>query len=64
MARLFMTDVIKLKLSHYTRRRRLGGEEVYLILILDLGTRWGSVVSVTSLQLVSPGERPPRYPSY
>jgi hypothetical protein len=27
-------------LSHYTPRRRLGGEEVYLLLILDLGTRY------------------------
>jgi hypothetical protein len=28
------------KLSHYTPWRRLGGEEIYL-LILDLGCRWG-----------------------
>jgi hypothetical protein len=30
----------KLKLSHYTTRRRLGGEEVQLLFTLDLGTRW------------------------
>jgi hypothetical protein len=32
---------IKLKLFHYTPRRRLGGEAVYLLLIHDLGSRWG-----------------------
>jgi hypothetical protein len=31
----------KLKLFHYTPQRRFGGEEVQLLLILDLGTRWG-----------------------
>jgi hypothetical protein len=31
----------KLKLSHYTPRRRLGGEEAQLPLILELGSRWG-----------------------
>jgi hypothetical protein len=25
----------------------MGGEEVYLLLILNLGTRWGQVVSIT-----------------
>jgi hypothetical protein len=29
----------KLKMSHYTPRRRLGGKEAQLLLILDLGTR-------------------------
>jgi hypothetical protein len=33
----------KLKLSQYTLPRRLGGEEVQLLLILDLGPRWGWV---------------------
>jgi hypothetical protein len=28
-------------LFHYTPRRILGGEEVYLLIIIDLGTRWG-----------------------
>jgi hypothetical protein len=32
---------VKKKQSHYTPWRRLGGEEVQLILVLDLGTRWG-----------------------
>jgi hypothetical protein len=31
----------KLKLSHYTPRRRLGGYKVQLLLILNFGTRWG-----------------------
>jgi hypothetical protein len=31
----------KLKLSHYTPWRRLVGEEVQLLLILDFGIRWG-----------------------
>jgi hypothetical protein len=42
-------------LSHYTPRRRLGGEHVQLLLILDLGT----VVSVTPRPRFSPGERTP-----
>jgi hypothetical protein len=52
-------NIIQLKLSHYTPRRRLGGEEVYLLHILDLGTRWGWVVSVTPRPRFSPGERTP-----
>jgi hypothetical protein len=32
--------LIKLKLFHYTPQRRFGGEEVKLLLIIDLGTRW------------------------
>jgi hypothetical protein len=31
----------KVKKSRYTPWRRLGGEEVQLLLIHDLGTRWG-----------------------
>jgi hypothetical protein len=31
----------RVKQSHYTPWRRLGGEETYLLLIHDLGTRWG-----------------------
>jgi hypothetical protein len=31
----------KVKLSRYTPWRRLGAEEVQLLLILNLGTRWG-----------------------
>jgi hypothetical protein len=40
-------------------RRRLGGEEVQLILILDLGNRWGWVVSVTPRPCFSPGKTTP-----
>jgi hypothetical protein len=36
-----------------------GGEEVYLLLILDLGTRWGWVVSVTPRPRFVPGKGPP-----
>jgi hypothetical protein len=50
---------LKLKLSHYTPRRRFGGEEVQLLLILKLGTRWGWVVSITPRPRFSPGERTP-----
>jgi hypothetical protein len=51
--------MLKLKLSCYTPWRRLGGEEVYLLLIQDLGTRWGWVVSVTPRPHFSPEERTP-----
>jgi hypothetical protein len=50
---------LKLKLSLYTPRRRLWGEEVQIILILDLSTRWGWVVSVTPWPGFSPRERTP-----
>jgi hypothetical protein len=33
--------VITTKQSRYTPWWRLGGEEIHLLLILDLGTRWG-----------------------
>jgi hypothetical protein len=49
----------KLKLTHYTPRRRLRGDEVYLLLILDFGTRWGWVVYVTPRPRFTPGERTP-----
>jgi hypothetical protein len=49
----------QLKLSHYTPRRRLGGEGVQLLLILDLGTRWGWVVSVTPQPRFSFREKTP-----
>jgi hypothetical protein len=42
MCYLYFTPVkLKLKLSRYTPWRRLGEEEIQLLLILDLGTRWG-----------------------
>jgi hypothetical protein len=37
----------------------LGGEEVQLLLIHDLGTRWGCVVSITPGPRFTPGERTP-----
>jgi hypothetical protein len=52
------TDKTKLKLSHYTPRRRLGGEELQLLLILDLGARRECVVRITPRQH-PPGERTP-----
>jgi hypothetical protein len=51
--------VDKVKQSRYTPWRRLGGEEVLLLLIHDLGTRWGWVVSVTPRLRFTPGERTP-----
>jgi hypothetical protein len=51
--------MLKPKLSHYTPWWRLGGEEVQLLLILYLGTRWRWMVSITPLPRFSPGERTP-----
>jgi hypothetical protein len=51
--------VKKLKLSHYTSRGRLEGEDVYLLFILDVGIRWGWVVSFTPRPRFSPEERTP-----
>jgi hypothetical protein len=31
----------EVKLSRYTPPRRLGGEEIWFLLILDLGAEWG-----------------------
>jgi hypothetical protein len=50
---------VKKKLSHYTPWRHMGGEEVWLLLILNLSTRWGWVVSVTPQSRFTPGERTP-----
>jgi hypothetical protein len=44
---------------YYTPQTRLSGEEVQLLLILDLCTRRGSVVSLTPRPRFSPGERTP-----
>jgi hypothetical protein len=38
---LICSKVKKIKLSRYTPWRHMGGEEVSLLLILNLGTRWG-----------------------
>jgi hypothetical protein len=50
---------LKVKQSSYTPWRRLEGEEVWVLLIHDLGTRWGWVVSVTPRPRYSPGEWTP-----
>jgi hypothetical protein len=39
--------------------KALGGRGIQLLLILDLGTRWGWVVSVTPRPRFTPGERTP-----
>jgi hypothetical protein len=49
----------KQKLSHYAPWRHLGGEGLQHLLILDLGTRRGWVLSVTPRLCFSPGERTP-----
>jgi hypothetical protein len=49
----------KLKQSLYTPWRRLGGQEVQLLLIFDLGTRWGWAVSVMPRPRFTPGQRTP-----
>jgi hypothetical protein len=46
-------------MSHYTPWRRLGGEEVQLLLILNLGTRWGWVVSIMTQLRFTRGKGPP-----
>jgi hypothetical protein len=50
---------VKVKLSRYTPWRRMGWEEVQLLFILILGTRWGWVVRVTPRPRFTPGERTP-----
>jgi hypothetical protein len=55
---------VKVKQSRYAPWRRLGGEEVWLLLILDLGTRWEWVVSVTPLPRFYSRGKDPRYPLY
>jgi hypothetical protein len=47
------------KRSHHTPWGRLRGEEVQLVLILDLDTWRGWVVSVTPRPRINPGERTP-----
>jgi hypothetical protein len=46
----------KVKWSHYTPWRRMGWEEVQLLLIPYLGIRWGWVVSITPGPRFTPGE--------
>jgi hypothetical protein len=47
----------KVKLSRYTPLRSLGGEEVKLLLILNLGTRWEWMVSYKPRPRFTPVER-------
>jgi hypothetical protein len=54
-----MKQKVKVKPSRYTPWRRMWGEEVQLLLILNLGTRWGWVESVTPRPRFPPGERTP-----
>jgi hypothetical protein len=51
--------IIKVKLSRYTPWRHMGGKEVWLLLILNLGTRWGWVVSSRPGRALPPGKGPP-----
>jgi hypothetical protein len=52
--------------AHYTLWRRLGGEEVYLLLILDLGTRLGGRGGVSgqghAVAAIYTRGKDPRYP--
>jgi hypothetical protein len=50
----FTMGIKKLKLSHYMLWCRLEGEEVQFLFILDLGNRWGWVVSA-----LAPRKGPP-----
>jgi hypothetical protein len=51
--------ILKLKSSHYTPGRRLGGEEVYLPLILYLRARWGERSAWRPGRALAPGKGPP-----
>jgi hypothetical protein len=59
MERVKEGKVKKVKWFRYTPWRRLGGEEVLLRLILNLGTRWRWVGNVTPRPRFTPGERIP-----
>jgi hypothetical protein len=52
-------NLSKVKLSRYTPWRHMRWEEVQLLLILNLSTRWGWVVSVTPRPRFTPGEKTP-----
>jgi hypothetical protein len=47
---------------HATPCRQQEGEVLQFLLVLDLGTRWGRVASVTALPHFTPRERTTRYP--
>lgn len=46
---------IKKTLSHYAPCRHLGAEVVYLLIVLNLDSRWGCEVSVMPQLLFTPG---------
>jgi hypothetical protein len=48
-----------MKLSHYMPPRRLGGRGEQLLLILDLGTRWGEWSASHPCRALPPGKGPP-----
>jgi hypothetical protein len=52
-------QVKRVKWFRYTPWRRIGWEEVQLLLILNLDTRWGWVVSITPRPRFTPGKRAP-----
>jgi hypothetical protein len=49
----------KIKLSHHTPWRRFGGEEIQLLLILYLDTRWGEWSASRLVRALAPGKGPP-----
>jgi hypothetical protein len=51
--------VSKVKLSHYTPWRHLGGEGIELLLIHDLDTRWGEWSASRLGRLLTTGKGPP-----
>jgi hypothetical protein len=51
--------IIKLKLSHYRPRMHMGGEKVWPLLILNLGTRWGKRSESRPGRALAPCERTP-----
>jgi hypothetical protein len=55
----FLQMPCKVKLSRYMPWRHMGGKEEKLLLILNLSTRWGWVVSVMPRLYFTPGERTP-----
>jgi hypothetical protein len=55
----YSRECIKLNLSHYTPCRHSGGENVYLLHILDLGTRWSEFSASRPGRALAPGKLPP-----
>jgi hypothetical protein len=49
----------KIKLSHYTPRRRLEGEEAKFLLIIDLSTRWDEWSASRPGRALASGKGPP-----